>query len=84
MVREEIPVLLHEAVEVGLGVIAARVRLEHRVQRGDHVLHPLHRLGARAVLQRLLHAAELAVEHLAAEQVLELLEGFPRAGDRHW
>ena len=30
------------------------------------------------LLQGLLHAAELAVEHLAAQQVLELLEGLPR------
>ena len=40
----------------------------------EHVLDPLHRLRV-GVLHDLPHAAELAVQHLAAQQVLELLEG---------
>ena len=55
---------------------AAGVGVEHLIQRGHHVLDPLHGPGIR-LLQALLHAAELAVEHLPAQQVLELLEGLP-------
>jgi hypothetical protein len=60
-------------------VLAAGVRVEHLPQVGEHVLDPLHGLRVR-VGQRLLHAAELAVEHLPAEQVAELLELLPRGG----
>ena len=47
--------------------------VEHLVQVGQHVLDPLIAAGSR-VGQRLLHAAELAVEHLAPQQVAQLLE----------
>ena len=69
----------HELIEISLGMLAARVRGEHLVQVGEHVLDPLHRLRVR-VLHGLPHAAELAVKHLAAQQVPELLEGLPGRG----
>ena len=79
VVREHVPVAVHEGIEVGLGVLAPRVRLQHLVEVRQHVLDPLHRLRVR-VFQRVLHAAELAVQHLAPEQVLELLERLPCGG----
>ena len=66
----------HEVVEVLLRVLAARVGVEHLPQVREHVLDPLHGRGVR-VLQRLLHALELAVEHLPAQQVAQLLELLP-------
>jgi hypothetical protein len=80
IVGEHVAVAFHEALEVRLGVLAAGVGGQHLVQVAEHVLDPLHRLRV-GVLHGLLHAAELAVEHLAAEQVLELLEG-PAGGGR--
>ena len=74
MVREHVAVLLHELVEVRLGMLAAGVGGQHLVQVAEHVLDPLHRLRV-GVLHDLPHAAELAVQHVAAQQVLELLEG---------
>jgi hypothetical protein len=60
-------------------VLPARVRGQHLVEVGEHVLDPLH--GPRVgVLHGLPHAAELAVQHLAAEQVAELLEGLAGGG----
>jgi hypothetical protein len=55
-------------------VLTAGVSLDHVRQRGHHVLDPLHALGV-GLRHRLLDAAELAVQHLAPEQVPELLEG---------
>ena len=55
------------------------VRLQHLVQLRQHVLDPLHRLRVWA-FERVLHAAELAVQHLAAEQVFELLERLSSGG----
>jgi hypothetical protein len=62
----------HELLELLLGVLAPRIGLEHGVEVGEHVLDPLQVLGAR-VLERLLHPLELAVEHLAPQQVVDLL-----------
>ncbi len=76
-VGEQVPVARHEGVEVLLSVLAPGVGVQHRVQVGQHVLDPLQRLRVR-VGQRVLHAAELAVQYLPPEQVLELLEGLPR------
>ncbi len=74
VVGEQVAVALHELVEIGLGVLSARVGGQHLVQVAEHVLDPLHGLRI-GVLQCLPHAAELAVEHLAAQQLPELLEG---------
>ena len=76
LVREQVAVRVHERVEVGLRVLAAGVGVEHRVEVGEHVLQSLQRLRVR-VLQRLLEPAELPVEHLPAQQVLQLLERRP-------
>ena len=65
-VREQVAVAGHEVIEVLLGVLAAGVGIEHGVQRGHHVLDPLH--GLRIGLgEGLPHAAELAVQHLTAQ-----------------
>ena len=77
VVREELAVLVHEVAELLVGVLAAVVRVEERGQVGDHVLDRLHVASVR-VLQRLLHRGERAVEHLPAQQVLDLLVGLPR------
>ena len=79
LVREQVAVALHEAIEIGLGVLAACVRGQHLVQVGEHVLDPLHRLRI-GIAHDLPHAAELAVEHLAAQQLPELLEGLAGGG----
>ena len=71
--REELPVPLHERLELLLRVLALRVGLEHRVEVGQHVLDRLHRSRVR-LLQRVLHALELAVQDLAAQEVVDLLE----------
>jgi hypothetical protein len=52
---------------------------QHLVQVAEHVLDPLHRLRV-GVLHDLPHAAELAVQYVAAQQVLELLEGLAGGG----
>ena len=70
------PYLPMKSVEVLLRVLAARVGVEHLPQVREHVLDPLHGRRVR-VFQRLLHALELAVEHLPAQQVAELLELLP-------
>jgi hypothetical protein len=76
VLREELPVLGHEPVELLLGVLTAGVGLEHVVQRGDHLPDPGHVLGAGAA-QRVPHPAELAVQHLPPQQVLDLLVRLP-------
>ncbi len=76
VVREQVPVGVHEAVEVLGGVLAPGVGFQHPVEVGEHVLDPLHGFGV-GPLQHVFHAAELAIKHLAAEQVLEPLEGLP-------
>ncbi len=69
----------HEGVEVVLGVLAARVGVEHRVEVGEHLLDPRHRLGVvRRLLQRVAHPLELRVEHLALQQLADLLVGLRR------
>ncbi len=73
-VWEELAVVAHELIEVLLRVLAPGVSLDHRRQRGHHVPDPPHRLGVRR-FHGLLDAAELAVEHLAPQQLLQLLEG---------
>ena len=60
-----------------VGVLAAVVRVDELREVGDHVLDRLHVLLG-GVLQRVLHRREGAVEHLPAQQVLDLLVGLPR------
>jgi hypothetical protein len=72
VLREVVPVLVHELVEVLLGVGAQAVLLEQLVEVREHLVDR----GAvlvGGVLQRLLHARKALVEQLAAEQVLDLL-----------
>ena len=72
---EEVAVLVHEALEVGL--FATLALLEHLVEVGEHVLHALHLLG-RHVLHAFGHLVEVALEQLLAQLVHQLLE--PLAG----
>ena len=71
---EHVAVALHELLERSLGVLAPGVGLEHGVQVGHHVPDPLELLRAGAG-QGVAHSPELGVEHLAAEQVADLLVG---------
>ena len=72
VLREQVAVLVHELAEQVLGVLAACVRGEQPVEVGQHVLDGLHGLGVR-VVEQLLHAGELRVEHLALEHLLDRL-----------
>ena len=72
VLREQVAVLVHELAEPVLGVLAAGVRGEQLVEVREHVLDGLHRGGVR-VVQRLLQAGELRVEHLALQHLLDRL-----------
>ena len=76
LLGKELAVAGHEVGELVGRVLLPGVRREQRVQIGQHVLDPLHRLGVRRV-EGLLHAGELGVQHLAAQHVLDRLEGRP-------
>ena len=71
VVGEEVAVAIHEPFEVGL--LALLALLEHVVQLGEHVLHPLHLLG-RHLRHALLQLVEHRVEELLAQLVHQLLE----------
>jgi len=73
---EVLAVLRHERVELLLRVRAGPVRLEQVVEVAHH-LADRGTVLVRRVLERLLHAREALVEHLAAEQVLDLLVLLP-------
>ncbi len=64
--------LVHEVFEILLGVLAAGVLVQQVVEVVNHLVDPLTIL-VRGALQRLLHARKALVEHLAAEQILDLL-----------
>ena len=72
VLREEVAVLVHELLEVLVGVLAALVLLEQLVEVVEHLVDRRAVLVG-GVLQRLLHAGEPLVEQLPAEQVLDLL-----------
>ena len=76
LLGEELAVLVHEVGELVGGVLLPGVRGQQRVQVGQHVLDPLHRLGVRG-LQGLLHPGELGVQHLAPQHVLDRLVSWP-------
>ncbi len=73
ILRKEFPMLLHELVEIILGVLAAGVSVQHVVQIRHHLPDPFHRLWI-GIGQGFPHAAEPAVEDLPAQQVAQLLE----------
>ncbi len=77
--REHVPVGVHEPVERRLGVLAAGVGVEHGVQVGEHLPDTLE-VGGAGIPKGLLHAAELGVQHLPAEQVADLVVGGGRLG----
>ena len=64
--------LVHEVLEVLLRVLALGVLVQQVVEIVEHLVDALAVLVG-GVLQRLLHAREALVEHLAAEQILDLL-----------
>ena len=79
LLREVLAVRRHEVVELLLGVLAAATGLQQPVEVRQHLRHRGPVLVGR-VLQRLLHAGEPLVEHLPAQQVLDLLELRARLG----
>ena len=72
LLREEVPVLVHEVREVLGGVLALPVLVEELVEIGQHLRDGRAVLVAR-VLERVLHAGEPLVEQLAPQEVLDLL-----------
>ncbi len=72
ILREELAVLVHEVLEVLLRVLPIRVLVQQVVQVVEHVVDALTVLVG-GILQRLLHAREALIEHLATHQVLDLL-----------
>ncbi len=66
ILREELAVLGHEVAELLVGVLPAGMGVEQIVEVREHLLHPGAVLLGGA-LERLLHALEALVEHLAAE-----------------
>lgn len=81
ILRKVLAVFAHEIVEVLRAVLAARVLVQQVVQVVEHLVDRLPVLVGR-VLQRLLHAGEPLIEHLPAEQILDLLVLLPRLGLR--
>ena len=71
LLGEVVAVLRHEVVELLLAVLAALAGVEQAVEVGQHLAQggPV---GVARVLQRLLHAGEALVEHLTAQEVVEL------------
>ena len=70
-VREVLPPLLLERVEVGL--VAFRALAQHAVDVAQHLAHPLHVVGAHAV-ERLLHPLHERLHHLLLQRLHQLLE----------
>ena len=64
--------LVHEVLEILRGVFAAGMLVQQVVEVVDHVGDPLTVLVG-SPFQGLLHAGEALVEHLAAEQILDLV-----------
>ena len=77
VLREEVPVLLHELLEAR--ILAALTPLEHLVERRHHVLHPREVLR-RELLHRPAHLLEQLVGQLLAQPVEQGLEAAGRLG----
>lgn len=69
--------IAHELLELLVGVLPARMGVEHVVEIGQHLGDPSTVLLG-GPLECLLHALEALIEHLAAEQILDLLVVLPR------
>ena len=79
VLREVLAVLAHEVLEVIRGVLPARMLVQQVIQVVEHLVDGLAVLVG-GVLQRLLHPREALVEHLPAEQILDLVVLLPRLG----
>ena len=77
--REVLSVLCHELVELFLAVLPFRMRLEQLVQVVEH-RRDRGAVVVGGVLEGVLHPRKPLVEHLASEQVLDLLEVGPGLG----
>ena len=73
MLGEEVPVALHEPVEVLLAMPAGLPGLDHAVQLGQHVLEPTQLFG-RKILHARSHVPEVGSEHLVLEPIQQLVE----------
>ena len=69
--------LLHEVIKILLRVLAARMLVQQVIKVVEHLVDALTVL-VRRVLQCLLHPGEALIEHLPAEQILDLLVLFAR------
>ena len=70
---EEVAVALHELLEGGLRVLPGLLHGEQVVEVVEHVLHALHGLGGH-LLHGPGHLVEVALRHLLAELVHQLVE----------
>ena len=69
--------LVHEVIKVLLRVLSSSVLVQQVIQIVEHLVDAL-TIVVGGVLQRLLHPGEPLIEHLAAEQILDLLVLFAR------
>ncbi len=76
ILREEVAVFGHEPLEVLLGVLPAGMLVQQIVQILEHAVHALTVLVG-GTFEGLLHPGEPLVEHLAAQQVTDLLVVLP-------
>ena len=63
---------VHEVVEVLLGVFTARMLVQQLIEVVHHLVDALAILVG-GTLERLLHPGEALIQHLAAQQILDLL-----------
>ena len=71
--------LVHEVIKVLLRVLSSGVLVQQVIQIVEHLVDALTILVG-GVFQRLLHPGEALIEHLAAEQILDLFVLFARLG----
>ena len=64
--------LVHEVLKILLGVLSAGMLVQQAVEVIEHLGDAL-AVFVGGAFQRLLHAGETLVEHLAAQQILDLL-----------
>ena len=74
---EEVAVLLHELIEVGIAALL--LGFQHAVEVAHHVAHAL-QIFRRHILDRLLNPLEVLLGDLLLEHLQQFLEHLPRLG----